>query len=54
MLTKKIEEARARGEAPPDEPGVEQILADMKNAKNISELATNEYHVSKAEEIKQK
>jgi len=42
---KKIESAKARGEAPPDEPGMQQILAELKNASAVSELPTNEHHV---------
>ena len=42
---KKIESAKARGEAPPDEPGMQQILAELKNASAVSELPTNEHHI---------
>lgn len=40
---KKIEDAKARGEAPPDEPGVQQLLQEMKVANNMSELKGKEY-----------
>ncbi len=45
VLMKKIESAKARGEAPPDEPGMQQILAELKGASTVSELPTNEHHV---------
>jgi hypothetical protein len=45
VLMKKIEDAKARGEAPPDEPGMQQILAELKNASAVSELPTNEHLV---------
>ena len=51
VLMKKAEDAKARGEAPPNEPGMQQILAEMKTASNVSELPSD-YHVSKAESAK--
>ena len=30
ILKHKYEEAKARGEAPPDEPGMKELLAEMK------------------------
>ena len=51
VLMKKAEDAKARGEAPPDEPGMQQILAEMKTASSVSELPSD-YHVSKAESAK--
>ena len=30
VLKQKYEDAKARGEAPPDVPGMKQLLADMK------------------------
>ena len=42
---KKAEQAKARGEAPPDEPGMQQILADLKNATTVSDLIANDYDV---------
>ena len=45
LLMKKIESAKARGEAPPDEPGMQQILAELKNASAVSEFPTNDYLV---------
>ena len=54
VLKKKAEEAKARGEAPPDEPGMQQILAEMKAASAVSELPTveSDYHVSQMEPSK--
>ena len=53
-MMKKAEVARARGEAPPDEPGMQQILAEMKAATNVSELPTSgDYHVNKTEPAKE-
>ena len=45
VLRKKIEDAKASGEAPPDEPGMQEILAEMKNAKGFSdmELSAKQY-----------
>ena len=43
MLRKRIEDAKARGEAPPDEPGMQEILAEMKAAKNVADLPTAKY-----------
>ena len=45
VLMRKIESAKARGEAPPDEPGMQQILAELKNAGAVSELPTSEHLV---------
>ncbi|DBB00261.1 TPA: Transcription factor stp1 [Trebouxia sp. C0004] len=45
VLMKKIESAKARGEAPPDEPGMQQILAELKNASTVSEISTSEHLV---------
>ena len=43
VLMKKMEDARARGEAPPDEPGMQEILAEMKAAKGMAELPTKTF-----------
>lgn len=51
VLTKKIQDAKARGEAPPDEPGIQQILAEMKEAETMSDLPTNEYKSDSARQI---
>ena len=48
---KKAEDAKARGEAPPDEPGMQQILAEMKTANKVSELPSD-HHVTKNESAK--
>ena len=40
VLRRKIEDANARGEAPPDEPGMREILAEMKEAKGMGDLPT--------------
>ena len=41
VLLKKAEQAKARGEAPPDEPGMQHFLADLKNATTVSDLLAN-------------
>ena len=43
VLRKKFEDAKVRGEAPPDEPGMQEILAEMKAAKNVADLPTAKY-----------
>ena len=40
VLSRKIEDAKARGESPPDEPGMREILAEMKEAKGMGDLPT--------------
>ena len=43
VLMKKMEDAKARGEAPPDEPGMQEILAEMKEAKGMADLPTKHF-----------
>ena len=43
VLRQKVEDAKARGEAPPDEPGMQEILAEMKGADSAADLPTAKY-----------
>ena len=43
VLRQKVEDATARGEAPSDEPGMQEILAEMKGADNLADLPTAKY-----------